>query len=179
MTKVKTRGNPAMWKARMLNNVTPTRQSSSILYTEPHKRRMTKDFDFVQPCGYVEDVEVDSLSEFERVSSNEAEARAFVALFNHQHLRKRTDRVITAELSYRESLRQFNLCGNCLNPLRVKRDAIKQGPSVDSLNDVTIEYADIPEHYRVYQHPTNTRKCVYQLVSKTRIFNQRCGCGVK
>lgn len=176
-----TRSNPVWWKSRMLKGVEPERQSSPVLYHEPHKRRMTKNFDFVQPRGYVEDVEADSQDSFRPIVSNETECRTFCALANHQHLRKRKDKTLIASLDYRASLRQFNLCGNCFKPIRIKRDKINHGVDVDELTATTVEYADIPAHYEVRSKPTangKRTKYYYELVSKTRIFNQKCGCGI-
>jgi hypothetical protein len=182
MTRIGTRSNPVWWKARMLRGVRPERQSSSILVTQPHKRFMTKHNEFVQPRGFVEDVEIDSMDAFNGVvETNELECKKLVGLANHQHLRRDRRKIVQAELDYLTSLRQFNICGNCKKPIRVKTDAFKSGTDVNKLTPTTVIYADIPSHYRVYQHKQidNKRiKSYYEKIEKTRIFNQKCGCGI-
>jgi hypothetical protein len=195
----------------MLRNVAPTVEQGGLVYREQSKKYFGRSFGSRREKGLVENVHTDSMNDFEPIKSNESEARQVVKLANHQHLRKNSSRLAQATLAYRKSLREFNVCGNCLKPIRVKlvnqiagqtekvktvrrcnvtvdtrckltgkrikevRQVVRKNWSVKGFREM---YADIEAHYRVYNHPTKKNKCFYQLRSKTRVFNQKCDCGM-
>lgn len=177
MPKIPIFGNPSRWERKMFG-CKPVCDSKPVLYDEPHKRKATKDFDFVQPRGYVDNVDINALDAFRPVDVlNESEARRAVGLANHNHLRKNQMPMIEAELAYRASLRRFNICGNCMLPINVHRHNLMTGTDVTNLSEKQVICADIPAHYEVLPHPTKRNKFHYVLIPETRIFNQQCKCG--
>jgi len=175
---IKTSLNPTKWKRAMINGRDPICDSKPVIYSEPHKRKMVRHFDMSTPRGMVENVDdnlVDALTPVPAL--NETECRTVCALYNHKHLRRNQSPLIQADLAYRLSLGNFGLCGNCEKPINTKVSKINSGVELDKLTPKTVEYADIPAHYRVVKDEKNSKKVRYILIPKTRVFNQKCMCG--
>lgn len=175
---IKTSCNPTNWKRSMIKGKDPICDSKPVVYSEPAKRRMVRHFDMSSPKGYVESVDDNLLDASMPVPSlNETECRAVCALYNHKHLRRNQKPLIEADLAYRKSLANYNICGNCEKPLKTKKSVVNSGVELDKLTRKEMEYADVPKHCRVVQHETNPNKVRFIIVPETRIFNQRCTCG--
>ena len=187
--------SPTQWKRMMYKSREPICDSKPVLYTEPHKRKMTNHFDMSTPRGMVENVNDDLVNALTPSPLlNETECRTVCALYNHRHLRRNQMSLIRANLAYRKSLGNFGLCGNCEKPINTKVSKINSGNSgqievvnrgyeqikvsvPEGLTPKEVEYADIPEHCVVVQDEKNPQKARFIRVSKTRVFNQKCMCG--
>lgn len=116
--------------------------------------------------------------------SNENICEDYVKSHNPNNNRSKRWQAI-CERDYYESLEQFNICRNCLSPIKARKVSLNgrrifavdnRGVCKITVENGAVSYvADIPEHWEVYVHPRkNTLK--FRKVAKKTTFNQKCEC---
>lgn len=117
-----------------------------------------------------------TLRHFEGVPANYELARRFCAKYNNVIRNPKGLRQLkVSQMDYLLSLENFNLCFACDRPIKTRKETITR-PSKYGSQTQTLEYADILEHNHVYQDEKG--KMRFELVPKTRVFAEKCNCGM-